>query len=250
MNDYKILSERLTNFIKTGVEDCGAKGAILGLSGGVDSAVVAILAKRALGKNFRCVMLPSDSSNPRNIQDANELCEKFDIDYELIEISPILNGYKEPQTPLQKGNFCARIRMCVLYDMSAKYDYIVLGTSNKSELCLGYGTVYGDLACAINPIGELYKGEIFELAKYLQVPDSIIEKAPSADLWDGQSDEDEIGHSYEMIDNFYKKFVDEKLPYEELLTMFDKSTCDDLIYRYKRNRFKNHMPLIAQKEIK
>ena len=138
MNDYKILSEQLIDFIKNGVKNCGAKGAILGLSGGIDSAVVAVLAKKALGENLRCVMLPSDSSNPRNIQDANELCEKFDISYELIEISPIIKAYKEPQTPLQKGNFCARVRMCVLYDLSAKYDYIVLGTSNKSELCLGY----------------------------------------------------------------------------------------------------------------
>ncbi len=245
--DY--LEEYLVDFLKQETYKTGLKGVVLGLSGGLDSAVVALLAKKAFGKNLKAILLPSQFSSDSSITDAIELCEKFDIDYEIIEIKNIIEAYSENQnsTSLRVGNFSARIRMSILFDQSAKYNSLVLGTSNKSEILLGYGTWYGDLASAINPIGDLYKSEIFEFAKHLGVTKSIISKPPSADLWEGQSDEEELGYTYKQIDEVFFQLVENRLsPNEVIKKGFDKELVlklDKMIYA---NQFKRKMAIIAK----
>ena len=245
--DY--IEEYLVNFLKEETYKTSLKGAVLGLSGGIDSAVVAILAKKAFDKNLKAFLLPSQFSSDSSITDAIELCKKFDIDYEIIEIKDIISAYKENQnsTNLRVGNFSARVRMAILFDQSAKYNSLVLGTSNKSELLLGYGTWYGDLASAINPIGDLYKSEIFEFAKHLGVTKSIISKPPSADLWEGQSDEEELGYTYKEIDKVFFELVENRLSPKEVIEKgFEKELVlklDRLIYQ---NHFKRKMPIIAK----
>ena len=147
---------------------------------------------------------------------------------------------------LRKGNFSSRMRMATIFDISAREGALVLGTSNKSELMLGYGTLYGDLSSAVNPIGDLYKSEVFEFAEYLGVSRCIIDKPPSADLWDGQSDEDDLGYSYAQIDEVLEKYVDQRWTKEELLAKYDKNLVEMIIKRIYQNQFKRKMPLIAK----
>ena len=246
---WQNIERYLIKFLQDETYKTGLKGAVLGLSGGIDSAVVAVLAKKAFDKNFKAILLPSQFSSDNSITDAVKLCKNFDIDYEIIEIKDILQGYKENQnsTNLRIGNFSARVRMAILFDQSAKYNSLVLGTSNKSELLLGYGTWYGDLASAINPIGDLYKSEIFEFAKHLKVTKSIIEKPPSADLWEGQSDEDELGFTYEQIDEvFFELIENRRSPDEVISDGFNKELVMMLEKRIYQNQFKRKMPLIAK----
>jgi NAD+ synthase len=150
-------------------------------------------------------------------------------------------------SPLRIGNFSARLRMATLFDVSAREGALVLGTSNKSELMLGYGTLYGDLASAINPIGDLYKTEVFELARHLEVNDSIISKPPSADLWEGQSDESEIGYAYADLDRVLKGYVELRHTKEELIQAGeDPQLVNMVVERIYKNQFKRKMPLIAK----
>jgi NAD+ synthase len=147
---------------------------------------------------------------------------------------------------LRIGNYSARVRMSVLYDISSRDSSIVVGTSNKSELLLGYGTIFGDIACAINPIGEIYKSDEFEFARYLGVIDEIINKKPSADLWENQTDEDELGYTYKQMDDVLKLLVDEKKTKEEIVSLgHDDELVDMLKYRIKANEFKGKLPVIA-----
>jgi len=243
------LEKYLINFLQEETFKTGLNGAVLGLSGGIDSAVVAVLAKKAFKDNLKVFLLPSKSSSDNSITDAIKLCEKFDITYEIIEIKDIVAGYKENQNSnsLRVGNFSARVRMAILFDQSAKYNSLVLGTSNKSELLLGYGTWYGDLASAINPIGDIYKSDIFEFAKHLGVNDEIINKPPSADLWEGQSDEDELGYTYKEIDEVFFELIEKRRsPDEVIADGFDKELVTMLDKRIYQNQFKRKMPLIAK----
>lgn len=210
-------------FIQTELLKRGFRKAVLGLSGGIDSAVVATLATLALGKNhIYALLMPSYSSNPSHFNDAISLSKHLEIDSKIVHLAPFeepflramdicVNGAKrDDMTKVQKlrlGNFCARIRMSLLYDYASAHNALVLGTSNKSEILLGYGTIFGDLACAINPIGELYKTEIFALARELDIPQYIIDKKPSADLFANQSDEADLGYTYQCIDEFLQIFV-------------------------------------------
>ncbi len=212
MKDWKKIKQYLISFLKDEVSKAGFEKVTVGLSGGLDSAVVAILCKEAFGKNLNCVLMPSQFSSQSSIEHAIEVCEKFDIRYDIVSIEPMVSAFLKnmDNDKLRIGNFSARMRMSVLYDISFKEKSLVVGTSNKSELLLGYGTIFGDIACAINPIGEIYKSDEFEFAKLLGVPESILTKAPSADLWEGQSDEDELGHTYKEIDDLLKLMVDDK----------------------------------------
>jgi NAD+ synthase len=241
----KLIKRYLVKFIQEELYKTGIKKAVCGLSGGIDSAVVAVLAKEALGDNFKAILLPSKYSSDNSITDAVSLCKKFDIQNETISITPLLNAYPIHNN-LRKGNFSARMRMAILYDKASEIGGMVIGTSNKSELLLGYGTIFGDLASAFNPIGDLYKSEIFEFAKFLGVNEEIISKPPSADLWEGQSDEDELGYSYEEIDAVLEKFVDERWTKEELLVKYDKNLVDMVVRRIYQNQFKRKMPPIAK----
>ena len=249
MKKYALIENYLIKFLQDEVYKTGLKSAIIGLSGGIDSAVVAVLAKKAFEDNFIAVTLPSSASSASSLNDAKELVNKFDIKCESVFIGDIVDNYfkNQEKTNLRVGNFSARIRMSILYDLSAKYSSLVLGTSNKSELLLGYGTLFGDLASAINPIGDLYKTEVFEFAKHLGVPESIIKKPPSADLWEGQSDEEELGFTYAKIDEALKAYVDERLSKEEMLEAgYDEKLCELIIKRIYQNQFKRKLPIIAK----
>jgi len=249
VKNWKKIKEDLINFLKTEVEKTGLKKVTVGLSGGLDSAVVTILCKEAFNDNLNCVLMPSQFSSKSSIDDAVEVCEKFNIKYEIISIEPMVSGFIKnmDEDRLRIGNFSARMRMSVLYDVSSREKSLVVGTSNRSELLLGYGTIFGDIACAINPIGEIYKSDEFEFARMLGVPDSILNKAPSADLWEGQSDENELGYSYKQMDDLLKVMIDEDKSKEELLNLsFEEELINKVSYRVKANAFKGKLPTIAK----
>ena len=248
MIDWKNIKLDLIKFLKDEVEKTGLKKVTMGLSGGLDSAVVAILCKEAFGDNLNCVLMPSQFSSQSSTDHAIEVCEKFNIKYEIISIEPMVSGFIKnmDEDRLRIGNFSARMRMSVLYDVSSREKSIVVGTSNKSEILLGYGTIFGDIACAINPIGQMYKSDEFEFARLLGVPESILNKAPSADLWEGQSDEEELGHSYKEMDDLLKAMIDEKKSKEELINLgFEEEFINKIDYRVKSNAFKGKLPVIA-----
>ncbi|MCT7404684.1 NAD+ synthase [Aliarcobacter cryaerophilus] len=249
MNKIKNIKQNLMSFLKEEVLKTGLKKVTLGLSGGLDSAVVAVLCKEVFDDNLNCVLMPSQYSSKASVEDAVELCKKFDIKHEIVSIEPMLSAYLKnmDENSLRIGNFSARLRMSVLYDISARENSLVVGTSNKSELLLGYGTIFGDLACAINPIGDIYKSDLFELAKYLGVNDNILKKAPSADFYEGQSDEADLGYSYSKIDSLLKKMIDENRNKDELLALgFEDEFIETIKKRVKINEFKRRLPIIAK----
>ncbi len=246
---FELVKHYLINFLKEETFKTELKGAVLGLSGGIDSAVVAVLAKEAYHDKLLCIMMPSTYSSQSSVDDALELCDKFDLRVEKEDITSLIEAYanNKDSNNLRIGNFSARMRMSILFDISARESSLVLGTSNKSELLLGYGTLFGDLASAINPIGDMYKSEIFDFARYLGVPNSIIDKPPSADLWEGQSDEDDLGYTYAQIDSVLKEYVENRLSREELIQNgFKKEMVDLAIKKIYQNQFKRRPPLIAK----
>ncbi len=250
MYNWQNIKDQMTTFLENEVSYIGLQKVVVGLSGGLDSAVVAVLCKEVFKDNLLCVLMPSHFSSDASAKDAIELCEKFDIKYEIVEIAPMVKGYFDniqDVNPLRIGNLSARMRMSVLYDVSARDNSLVVGTSNKSEILLGYGTLYGDTACAINPIGQMYKSDEFEFARFLGVTDAIINKPPSADLWEGQSDEEELGYSYQTMDDVLKQLVDKNKSKEELIASgIDEELIKMLQYRIKANAFKGKLPAIAQ----
>ena len=250
MSKYAHITEYLEYFLDNEVRKTGIQNVVVGLSGGLDSAVVAVLAQRVFENNLLCVKMPSQYSSQSSLDDADQLCRDFDLKNELASIEPMLKAYEEKTrglNNLRKGNFSSRMRMATLFDISARENALVLGTSNKSELMLGYGTLYGDLASAINPIGDLYKSEVFELAAHLGVSKSIIEKPPSADLWDGQSDEADLGYTYAQLDEVMKLYVDNRVSRDEIVAQgYDVKMTDMIIERIFRNHFKRKMPVIAK----
>ncbi|MDD2949456.1 MAG: NAD+ synthase [Sulfuricurvum sp.] len=248
MDKYELISRYLSEFLSQEVLKTGLQKVVVGLSGGIDSAVVAVLAHRAFGDDLLCVKMPSHYSSQSSLDDADELCTRFSLRSETRSIEPMLRAYETPDmSPLRVGNLSARLRMVTLFDISAREGALVLGTSNKSELMLGYGTLYGDLASALNPIGDLYKTEVFELARYLGVPSSIIDKPPSADLWAGQSDEEEIGYPYADLDRVLKRYVEERHTRDEMIADGENSQLVDMIItRIYKNQFKRKMPVIAK----
>ena len=249
MNKIKNIKQNLMSFLKEEVLKTGLKKITLGLSGGLDSAVVAVLCKEVFDDNLNCVLMPSQFSSKASIDDAVELCKNFNIKYEIVSIEPMLSAYLKnmQESSLRIGNFSARLRMSVLYDISARENSLVVGTSNKSELLLGYGTIFGDLACALNPIGNIYKSDLFEFAKYLGVNDSIVNKAPSADFFEGQSDEADLGYSYAKIDSLLKKMIDENRSKDELLALgFEDEFIETIKKRVKINEFKRRLPIVAK----
>ena len=198
-------TNRIVDFIRQYYNGAGFGKAVIGLSGGLDSSVSAALAALALGpNNVLGITMPYFQSSPQSLADAEELVAAFRIKHKVIHIDAFTQPYFDAHAPdanaLRIGNWLARMRMCVLFDQAAACQALVLGTGNRSELLIGYFTQFGDAACAIEPIGHLYKTEVQRLAEHLGVPQSIIDKVPSADLWEGQTDEDEIGLGYPIID--------------------------------------------------
>lgn len=249
MKNYVELEHFLTNSLQQSVLKEGFSRVVFGLSGGLDSAVVALLAKKAFKDNHLCLMMPSFTSNESSLNDAKNLCENHNLNYEIIDISPTVLSYvnKKDMNELRVGNFTSRVRMSVLYDISARENALVLGSSNKSEILLGYGTHYGDFACAINPIGDIYKSDLFDFASFLGVDENIIKKPPSADLWRGQSDEDELGFSYKKIDELLRAYEKSGFNVEKMdRGSFEKRLYDTIMSRVKNNRFKRELPLVLK----
>ena len=213
MKDLEKTVEKLTNFIRDVVERANAKGVVVGLSGGIDSSVVATLCVKALGKErVLGVIMPERDTDPRDVEHAKMVAEKLGIKYIISDITDILKAFGAggyvPTREFDRivdGNLKARIRMCILYYFANKRKLLVAGTSNKSELYMGYGTKYGDLGSDFLVIGNLFKSEVRELARYLGIPQEIIDKPPSAGLWKGQRDEDELGITYELLDKILER---------------------------------------------
>jgi NAD+ synthase len=243
--------ELLVRFIRDETTSAGFSKAVVGVSGGVDSAVSATLAAEALGKeNVLGVMMPYRSSSPKSVEDARLVIQKAGIRSELVDISRMVDGYCEERSltdALRRGNVMARMRMIVLYDLSAREKALVVGTSNKTEILVGYGTQHGDLASAINPLGDLYKSQIWQLADVLGIPKQVIEKAPTADLWEGQTDEGEMGVTYARLDALLFEMVDERHSDEELKAMsFDPELIKRVRGLIQKNQFKRRPPVIAK----
>jgi len=249
--DPEWTTEILTRFISAEVGRTGKSRVVLGLSGGIDSAVAAELAARALGPpNVKCVLMPYRASSPDSVRDAEQLVRKLGTPSETIDISSMIDSFAKAAgevNRLRLGNAMARARMILLFDRSADLDGLVLGTSNKTELLLGYGTLHGDLASAINPIGDLYKTQIRALARHLDIPKSIQEKPPSADLWPDQSDEDELGFSYDEVDRLLALLVDARVGREDAIRRgFSREMVERLTRQIVRSQFKRMPPVIAK----
>ena len=241
----------LTSFIRDAVETSGTAGVVVGLSGGVDSSLSAALAARALGpERVHGFLLPYRTSSPESERDARAVAGHLGIPHRAIEISPMVDAYfaLEPDAgPDRRGNKMARERMTILFDQAKKLDALVLGTSNKTEILLGYSTVFGDNASSLNPLGDLYKCQIWELSRHLGLPSEVIDKAPSADLWPGQTDEGELGFSYELADEVLYLLFDLGLRPEEVAERgYEERVVQRSVALEQRFRFKRRLMLIAR----
>ncbi len=246
-----LAAKALARLIRDEITKVGFQRAVVGLSGGIDSAVVAHLAAAALGpKNTICVMMPYRTSDPSSVRDAEAIIQSLGTESARIDISRMVDAYLETMpgaNRIRSGNIMARIRMLVLYDQSAAEQALVLGTSNKTELLVGYGTLFGDMASAIAPIGDLYKTEVRLLAKHLGVSQSVIDKAPTADLWAGQSDEGELGFTYEEIDQLLVELVDKRIPPDSLTERgYDPARVERVVEMIRLSQFKRRPPLIPK----
>lgn len=248
-----------TRFIRSEINRVGLSRAVLGLSGGIDSAVVCWLACQALGpENVVPVLMPAASSSADSLDDALELVSFLKIPHaRTISVSPQVESYfAKPEVPPSAddgerrnriGNKMARERMTILYDLSVVERALVLGTSNKTELLLGYGTLHGDMASALNPIGDLYKMQIYQLAQHAALPQALLTKAPSADLWAGQTDEGQLGFSYHDVDRLLLRLVDERREAPELLAEgFAASFVSRVTEMIRGSQYKRRPPLICK----
>ena len=247
----RIVEQMLVAFLQDETRNAGFERAVLGLSGGVDSAVCAALAVRALGPdNVLGVMLPHRTSSPQSLADAELVAAALNMKTEVVHISPMVDPFLDSRKVTDRvraGNVMARQRMIVLYDLSQRDRALVFGTSNKSELLLGYGTLFGDMACAINPLGDLYKTQVWQLARALGLPQQVIDKKPSADLWAGQTDEGEMGFIYANVDRLLYLMVDERRNDDELRAAgFADSFIQQVSGMVRRSQFKRRPPLIAK----
>ena len=241
----------LTGFIRTELHRVGITKAVLGLSGGIDSALSLYLSARALGaENVLAVRMPYKTSASDTLSDAQKMIDDLGVQSLTVEITdmvdPLIQHY-EDMNRMRAGNIMARMRMIVLYDQSAAFRGLVMGTSNKTEILLGYSTIFGDSAAAIQPIGDLYKTQVRQLSRALGVPDSVIDKAPSADLWQGQTDEADLGFTYADVDQLLYLLVDERYRPEDCVAEgYDPKFVDQVVERIRRNHFKRVMPPVAK----
>ena len=249
--DTGVARRVIGEFIRGQLRQAGFERAVLGLSGGIDSALVAYLVAEAIGaERLLCVLMPYATSSDASRTDAEEVVRRLGAASELVEISPMVDAFFAAQpdaTPLRRGNFMARQRMAVLYDRSVTWGGLVVGTGNKTESLIGYTTLFGDNACAFNPIGDLYKSQVRQLAAGIGVPDAIIRKAPSADLWPGQTDETEAGFSYPVLDRLLFWRIDKRRSDEEMAGLgFEPELVARVDRMIATSEFKRQVPPIAK----
>ncbi|MDE2818486.1 MAG: NAD+ synthase [Chloroflexota bacterium] len=241
----------LTGFIRDSVAKAGMSRAVIGLSGGIDSAVSAYLSAEALGPdNVLALRMPYKTSSASSMNDAEAVIEDLGLPHQTLPITDMVQPMIERfpgMSKLRRGNIMARLRMITLYDQSMAWGGLVMGTSNKTEFLLGYSTIYGDSGVALHPIADLYKYQVRQLATYLGVPRAIIDKPPTADLWAGQTDEDELGFTYDEADQVLMLLVDERFTVAEVAAEgFDSEFVDRIWERVKANHYKRTMPNIAK----
>ena len=241
----------LVNFLREEIYKVGYQRAVVGLSGGIDSAVSLALATEALGpRNVQAVVMPYRTSSAASEADARRLAEQFGVAVRKVEITPMVEPLLSADAQMsnvRRGNVMARMRMIVLYDQSEEFKALVVGTSNKTELLLGYGTLHGDMASALNPIGDLYKTQLRQLARAIGIPHPVIDKPPTADLWVGQTDESELGVTYEVADQILFMLVDERCQEQDVIAAgFDPAIVRALNLRIRTNQFKRSLPIIAK----
>jgi len=241
----------LTGFIKSEVTRAGFTRAVINLSGGLDSALSCVLAAEALGhENVLALRLPYRTSSPDSLEHARLIIDQFKVQSETIDITGMVDPLigRDPKiSNTRKGNIMARARMIALYDQTEVFKGLPIGTSNKTEILLGYSTLWGDMASALNPIGDLYKTQVRQLSRALGIPTVIVDKAPSADLWAGQTDEGELGFTYEEVDKLLYLLVDQRYsPQECVEEGFNREFVNSVIARIRRNQFKRMMPPIAK----
>ncbi len=246
-----LVRKLLTRFIHSEITRVGLNRAVINLSGGIDSAIVAYLAAEALGpQNVLALRLPYKTSSPDSLEHAQLVIDALGLQSRTIPITDMADALinREPEmSNVRKGNIMARCRMIVAYDQSEAFKGLVIGTGNKTEILLGYSTLYGDSACAINPIGDLYKTQVRQLSRAVGVPEAIIAKPPSADLWLGQTDEGELGFTYETVDRLLYLLVDQRCSPEECVEAgFSEDFVRSVTRRIMRNQFKRVMPPIAK----
>ncbi|HCA81169.1 MAG TPA: NAD(+) synthetase [Bacteroidetes bacterium] len=247
----EVVRELLVHFVRDESKNAGFEKGVVGVSGGVDSAVSAYLTAEALGKDHTiAVIMPYKTSNPKSVEDAQLVVQKLGLRSELVDISQMVDAFCDRwkvTDKVRRGNAMSRMRMIVLYDISARERALVIGTSNKTELMVGYGTLFGDTASAINPIGDLYKTQVWQLARALGVPQNIVDKTPTADLWEGQSDEAELGFTYSRLDSLLYRLVDERRNDEELGKLgFEPEIVARVKTLIQKSQFKRRPPLIAK----
>ena len=247
----QLVTDLLISFLREEVGAAGFSNAVVGLSGGIDSSVSTALCARAFGaKNTLGVMLPYRTSSPESEAHARIVADQLGIETRKIDITGMADGYLERERVtdgLRRGNVMARCRMIVLYDLSVEWRGLVIGTSNKSEMLLGYSTQFGDSAHAVNPLGDLYKQQIYQLARHLELPSEVIDKPPSADLVAGQTDEDELGFTYAEADELLYLMIDHRYTEKELAEEgFDPAFVTKIAARVVGNQFKRLPPVIAK----
>ncbi len=247
----RLVHKLLVAFIRNEFLKVGIKRAVVGISGGVDSSLSAMLGAHALGpQNVLGIMMPYKTSSKQSLEHARLLADRAGINTLKVEITPQIDAYFErfPEANrLRRGNKMARERMTILYDHSAEFGALVLGTSNKTELLLGYGTLFGDMASAVNPNGDLYKTQVWALSSEVGVPEEIVSKKPSPDLWVGQTSEGELGFSYRQVDELLFLMVDRRYSDEELLEAgFPKHFVRRVSEMVRNSQFKRRLPVIAK----
>ena len=249
--DTNLARTILTGFIRSEITRAGFEHAVIGLSGGVDSALSCYLAAEALGpQNVLAVMMPYRTSSPESQEHARLVVEALGVNAMTVPITdmvqPLFDRFPDV-SQMRRGNAMARMRMIILYDQSEAFRGLVVGTGNKTEILLGYTTLYGDSACALNPLGDLYKTQIRQLARALNVPDAIISKPPTADLWKDQTDEGELGFTYADVDQLLYLLVDQRYSPEECIEAgFSPDFVSTVVERVRRNQFKRVLPPIAK----
>ena len=251
IKDREFIKNVLTHFIREEVQKAGFEKVVVGISGGVDSALTAFLSAEALGReNVIGISMPYRTSSPQSVEDARLVAETLEIEFHEIDITPQVDAYYSlfPDADnVRRGNKMARERMSILYDFAHWKRALVIGTSNKSELLIGYSTRWGDSAHDVNPLGDLYKTQVWEMAEFVGVPERIVKKKPSADLWPGQTDEGEIGLSYRTLDLILVGYVDLRLKREDLIKAgFEEKVVDRVLSMVRSSQYKRKLPIICK----